>query len=47
MKATFKFPQKIRCWADDRSKLLFVTELNDSIRIIDLVKRYCTAPIIR
>jgi len=38
-KATFKFPQKIRCWADEENKLLYVTELNDCIRVIDLVKR--------
>jgi len=39
LKATFKFPQKIKCWADEKNKLLFVTELNDAIRVIDLMKR--------
>ena len=39
MKATLKFPQKIKYWADEHNKLIYVTELNDSIRIIDLMKK--------
>lgn len=38
-RALFKFPQKLRCWADEENKLLYVTELNDCVRVVDLLKR--------